>query len=59
MMLSFLKKNIFSLNVTHFNLDMAKKSSYEKSKISDIPESHQRYLDEIFNISRKKKGGWI
>ena len=59
MMLSFLKKNIFSLNVTYFNLDMAKKSSYEKSKISDIPESHQRYLDEIFNISRKKKGGWV
>jgi DtxR family manganese transport transcriptional regulator len=38
---------------------MAKKSSYEKSKISEIPESHQRYLDEIFNISRKKKGGWV
>jgi DtxR family manganese transport transcriptional regulator len=58
MVLSFLKENFF-LNITHFNLDMAKKSSYEKSKISDIPESHQRYLDEIFSISRKKKGGWV
>ncbi|MHA2281924.1 MAG: metal-dependent transcriptional regulator [Promethearchaeota archaeon] len=38
---------------------MAKKSNYGKSKISEIPESHQRYLDEIFNISRKKKGGWV
>jgi Mn-dependent DtxR family transcriptional regulator len=38
---------------------MANKSNYEKSKISEIPESHQRYLDEIFSISRKKKGGWV
>ncbi|MCK4286124.1 MAG: MarR family transcriptional regulator [Candidatus Lokiarchaeota archaeon] len=38
---------------------MTKKSSYEKSKISEIPESHQRYLDEILSISRKKKGGWV
>ncbi len=29
------------------------------SKISDIPESYQRYLDEIHTISRKKKGGWV
>ncbi len=27
--------------------------------ISDIPESYQRYLDEIYTISRKKKGGWV
>jgi len=27
--------------------------------ISEIPESYQRYLDEIYSISRKKKGGWI
>jgi len=38
---------------------MAKKSIDEKSKLSDIPESYQRYLDEIYNISRKKKGGWV
>jgi len=53
-----LKKEFFFIT-THFNLNMAKKSSYEKSKISEIPESHQRYLDEIFIISRKKKGGWV
>ncbi|MFX0030197.1 MAG: metal-dependent transcriptional regulator [Candidatus Hermodarchaeota archaeon] len=35
---------------------MAKKSNQE---ISEIPESYQRYLDEIYNISRKKKGGWV
>jgi DtxR family Mn-dependent transcriptional regulator len=27
--------------------------------ISEIPESYQRYLDEIYTISRSKKGGWI
>jgi len=30
------------------------KLSFEK-----IPESYQRYLDEIYNISRQKKGGWV
>lgn len=38
---------------------MAKKSISENSKISDIPESYQRYLDEIHSISRSKKGGWV
>lgn len=38
---------------------MAKKNNKNLSKISDIPESYQRYLDEIHNISRKKKGGWV
>lgn len=28
-------------------------------KISDIPESYQRYLDEIYTISRRKRGGWV
>ena len=28
--------------------------------ISDIPESYQRYLDEIYSIAyKKKKGGWV
>ena len=27
--------------------------------IADIPESYERYLDEIYIISRQKKGGWI
>jgi len=30
-----------------------------KSSIEKIPESYQRYLDEIYNISRQKKGGWV
>ncbi|MFX1595312.1 MAG: metal-dependent transcriptional regulator [Promethearchaeota archaeon] len=38
---------------------MAKKNQKVISKISDIPESYQRYLDEIHNISKKKKGGWV
>ena len=36
---------------------MAKKKSI--SKISDIPESYQRYLDEIYQISKTNKGGWV
>lgn len=28
-------------------------------EISEIPESYQRYLDIIYNISKKKKGGWV
>ncbi|MHA1489579.1 MAG: metal-dependent transcriptional regulator [Promethearchaeota archaeon] len=27
--------------------------------LEDVPESYQRYLDEIYNISRKKRGGWV
>jgi len=38
---------------------MAKKRISKITKISDIPESYQRYLDEINNISRRKKGGWV
>jgi DtxR family Mn-dependent transcriptional regulator len=38
---------------------MAKKSLEVNSKPSDIPESYQRYLDEIYTISRSKKGGWV
>lgn len=30
-----------------------------KPSIEKIPESYQRYLDEIYNISRQKKGGWV
>ena len=37
---------------------MAKKKN-TKISISDIPESYQRYLDEMYTISQKKKGGWI
>lgn len=38
---------------------MTKKSTNGTSEISEIPESYQRYLDEIYSISRKKKGGWV
>jgi DtxR family Mn-dependent transcriptional regulator len=31
----------------------------ENPEISEVPESYQRYLDVIFNISKKKKGGWV
>lgn len=34
-------------------------NSKENPEISEIPESYQRYLDIIFNISKKKKGGWV
>jgi len=27
--------------------------------IKTIPETYQRYLETIYNISRKKKGGWV
>lgn len=29
------------------------------SKISEIPESYQRYIDEIYDIARTNKGGWV
>jgi len=38
---------------------MGKKSANGKLMDSDVPESYQRYLDEIYNISKKKKGGWV
>jgi DtxR family Mn-dependent transcriptional regulator len=38
---------------------MAKKTRKLPPKISEIPESYQRYLDEIYTISKKKKGGWV
>jgi len=34
-------------------------NSKENPEISEIPEGYQRYLDIIFNISKKKKGGWV
>jgi len=38
---------------------MADKKKPEEVKISEIPESYQRYLDIIYTISKKKKGGWV
>lgn len=31
----------------------------ESSDAYDIRESYQRYLDTIYEISKKKKGGWV
>jgi len=28
-------------------------------EISEIPESYQRYIDVIYFISKKKRGGWV
>ncbi len=30
-----------------------------KEVMTDIPESYQRYLDKIYEISRNKRGGWV
>ena len=38
---------------------MDEKSHTHKKPIFNIPESHQKYLEEIYTISRKKKGGWV
>jgi DtxR family Mn-dependent transcriptional regulator len=38
---------------------MANNSTEKVLKLSDIPESYQRYLDEIYSISHKKRGGWV
>jgi len=44
-----------------FNLDskMTQDNSEDLLEISEIPESYQRYLDIIYEISKKKKGGWV
>ncbi|KKK43698.1 hypothetical protein LCGC14_0500650 [marine sediment metagenome] len=42
-----------------FLAKMDKNNSVEKTIISEIPESYQRYLDEIHSISKSKKGGWV
>ncbi|MFX1391774.1 MAG: metal-dependent transcriptional regulator [Promethearchaeota archaeon] len=38
---------------------MAKKIQESAQKMSDVPESYQRYIDEIHTISKRKKGGWV
>ena len=34
-------------------------SGKDTKEFQEIPESYQRYLDIIYNISKKKKGGWV
>ncbi len=38
---------------------MAEKKKIEEGEISEIPESYQRYLDVIHEISKNKRGGWV
>lgn len=36
---------------------MVKNSNSDK--LADIPESYQRYIDEIYTIASSKRGGWV
>ncbi|MHA1193133.1 MAG: MarR family transcriptional regulator [Promethearchaeota archaeon] len=38
---------------------MVEKKKSDVGELSEIPESYQRYLDVIFEISKKKRGGWV
>lgn len=38
---------------------MAEKKESEGNEILEIPESYQRYLDIIYEISKTKRGGWV
>lgn len=31
----------------------------DQSNLPDVPESYQKYLDSIYLISRKNRGGWV
>jgi DtxR family Mn-dependent transcriptional regulator len=38
---------------------MGEKKISSEINISEIPESYQRYLDVIYEISKTKRGGWV
>ena len=38
---------------------MSLKKKSEEEEFSEIPESYQRYLDVIYEISKNKRGGWV
>ena len=38
---------------------MSEKLKSEEGEISEIPESYQRYLDVIYEVSKNKRGGWV
>jgi DtxR family Mn-dependent transcriptional regulator len=38
---------------------MANDNQSSINRLSQIPESYQRYLDIIYEISKKKRGGWV
>jgi DtxR family Mn-dependent transcriptional regulator len=35
------------------------KNDDEGLEITELPESYQRYIDVIYDISKKKRGGWV
>lgn len=35
------------------------KSDKDGLEITELPESYQRYIDVIYDISKKKRGGWV
>jgi DtxR family Mn-dependent transcriptional regulator len=35
------------------------KTEKDELDITELPESYQRYVDVIYLISKKKKGGWV
>ncbi|TFF97552.1 MAG: MarR family transcriptional regulator [Promethearchaeota archaeon] len=38
---------------------MSSNKTKNSTKLADIPESYQRYVDEIHAIAVKKRGGWV
>ena len=38
---------------------MGEKKDNSNIQIAEIPESYQRYLDVIYEISKTKRGGWV
>jgi DtxR family transcriptional regulator, Mn-dependent transcriptional regulator len=35
------------------------KTEKDGLEITELPESYQRYIDVIYDISKKKRGGWV
>jgi Mn-dependent DtxR family transcriptional regulator len=35
------------------------KSFKDEFEITELPKSYQRYIDVIYDISKKKRGGWV
>jgi len=38
---------------------MSPDKSQKSKDLAEIPESYQRYIDEIYSIAVKKRGGWV
>ena len=38
---------------------MSPNKSQKSKDLAEIPESYQRYIDEIYSIAVKKRGGWV